>query len=720
MKTIRNIGEILVIFVASVMVLIPVFGYVAMDFSHPADVKWVNDSEGKKEASFQYPSSISECTQRFFQLINSPLQPSYPTVALACIFWGIVLMCVSCSVNDWDLGDTLKTIGLKSLIVQIFLILVCVIGFQLNKYYLNPEVALKLVSTDQELVKKLLNNYQTEVHIGSFLLPLFSFIVFDIAVLGLGMLAALGMNKSLDWLAEKANWENREGREINGRMVLISSDRIVQYLRLEWVIRWLPWPVAVLKRERLSSGFLDAFLKEMAHEAKKFVTDSFLSNFQKALRECLLKLDEGFVSRFAQAWNNQFMMWARANPDQIKSVLAAGSVDSAEKVLAETAAKTVNLARQEISATVAETVRGRLTGFWVSLMGKMRPVVIQNQNGFSNFSPVLPAGTRVFLTRGNTTLVVVEQKPQIRSVLFSGNFVGHYGGLGKVEDRPDDRFKLAFPYTLFVLYFCEGRFKSLYFLYRTQPLGSIEDSVFTPNLPNMAEHGGVCLGSIKGIPDTGLAEQAEAVIAHFWNSQFNTDIPQNFVNIAHRERKLATLKRWEENTEKDPMFILSVEWRKVASLKKLLESLMGDGTQFVDVMREFDRIAKERIGEAAADVGAEVSKQIESLGFSGMCDKTAAKVLAGEMEKIAAGLVDMVLTRADRVFVGENQEAIRRLSEAVGEAIPETLSSNLGKTITQGDFSSRVDIWETMRRLVPIKEEKNDGTSDSDTDSQEG
>ncbi|MBI4118991.1 MAG: hypothetical protein HY452_01890 [Parcubacteria group bacterium] len=717
LRVLRHIAEILLILLVNIAILIPWFGYMAMDFSQPTEVAWLTNDKGEKQGvSLNYPNSISERAQRFYQLIHSPVEPSYSTVIVLCLLTVIGLVSVPYFlVHEKNDEDTFIDLAIKTIPIQLFLIAVCVVGFILNYTYLNPEDMLRQSIADQELANAAIKRYMLDIYVGSWMVPTMILLVLDAVTVVFGALVINGINTLSEWPATRTRqvvWENQE--IINNRIIVVHQNRVTEYLKLEWAIKWVPWPVAVLKKERLSVTSLNAFLNEIANQARRFVTEVFISNFTETTRNCLSRLDPRLIAGFAQVWQNQLLEWTRTNADKIKSEFAARSDSSAEQLLTQTSAETAERIKQEMSATAAEMVRERLSVFWGEAMNQLRPFITQNQTGWGNATPVLPEGTRIFLTQGGTTLIVVEQKPQIRSVLFSGSFVDYFGGLGEVEDRPNERFKLAFPYTLFVLRFIDGQFERLSFLYRNQALRSIEDGVFTSNLPNIDHRNNVCLGGIKNTTGLSLAEQTETVITYFWDSVFNTDLRNGFTEIAAKIPALSTLKKWEEETNQNPAFVLSAEWSQFGTLSQLLQGLLKDAV-LTDVMRELGKIAKCSTSDVAVSCGTQISKHIAGMDFSRLCYNAAAKTLDQELAATSRRLVDMILANADKTLAGRGESVRQDLSKAMIQAIPEALSDNLREIIAGGRFSSRVDVWDTMLRLVPREEVVSDDSA-ADTD----
>ena len=88
----------------------------------------------------------------------------------------------------------------------------------------------------------------------------------------------------------------------------------------------------------------------------------------------------------------------------------------------------------------------------------------------------------------------------------------------------------------------------------------------------------------------------------------------------------------------------------------------------VDVLGEFDHLAKTAIGEAGKDVGGAVAQRVGSIDFSSQCDAIAEKAITGLVEKIACGLVECIAKNGEEVFSG-GDSGCDELAVAFGGAI---------------------------------------------------
>jgi hypothetical protein len=59
--------------------------------------------------------------------------------------------------------------------------------------------------------------------------------------------------------------------------------------------------------------------------------------------------------------------------------------------------------------------------------------------------------------------------------------------------------------------------------FRTQPIASLDATLFSSTLPNTNDDGIVCLGSVR-VSGASVGERVDALIGAFWASRFNQDL----------------------------------------------------------------------------------------------------------------------------------------------------------------------------------------------------
>lgn len=191
-----------------------------------------------------------------------------------------------------------------------------------------------------------------------------------------------------------------------------------------------------------------------------------------------------------------------------------------------------------------------------------------------NLLEIVPNGTRYLGSCGSGKICVVEYHPTLKTLRFETDSNGEKGGI----------FRLAFPYIVFIVRLMPsyGRENLLivdrmHIGYRNKPLKSLNDKIYCVNLPNCDIDNHVCLGrawdkisdELKS-KDSSLSCMVEGVIGYFWNSTFNDDLTDTFVSCSRSNGEIENLKIWQENSTKNPLFILNLDWGNGISLSEFL------------------------------------------------------------------------------------------------------------------------------------------------------
>ena len=171
-------------------------------------------------------------------------------------------------------------------------------------------------------------------------------------------------------------------------------------------------------------------------------------------------------------------------------------------------------------------------------------------------TPILPTGCRFFRQKGDRSMFVIEQAPQTRQLKYEGS-----------------RYKLAFPYVVFILPFTGEAVNTdqMSVYYRTKPLTDMGDSVSYSNLWNLNDSGvGMCTGSMR-VEGSSLAQKAESFISGFWRSEFNSDITGLWNQAVGRFPQVNSIEKWQEESAKNPLFPLGIKWFEAGRLSDVIE-----------------------------------------------------------------------------------------------------------------------------------------------------
>ena len=278
----------------------------------------------------------------------------------------------------------------------------------------------------------------------------------------------------------------------------------------------------------------------------------------------------------------------------------AFEADNARLISQALLGKTAEELRQKINAAISQRV-GRTTQEIVgNLCDESEALVrdiqfdlmeriwdaFQQYKEASDQSPlVMPDGIKIAYTKGNRTILVVEQKPQTRTVAFTSKLLTRKVA-EQAKDRSENgyRYTLAFPYVYFVLVFDKGQYKHHELYFRNKSLTSPREHIYLAPLPNVWADGdkskAICMGDgfsrAVGKENT-IARQCELAISDFWQRPFSEDLGEG--DYSKLDKKIKNFAEWQKNTEKDPLFILQVNWQKGKTIKGVIEALLEHRTQ---------------------------------------------------------------------------------------------------------------------------------------------
>lgn len=108
--------------------------------------------------------------------------------------------------------------------------------------------------------------------------------------------------------------------------------------------------------------------------------------------------------------------------------------------------------RQKVVVGAQDSVSDLLDSFKFSLAEAVFEVAagwkVVNREPF-----LFPRGCRFCHTRGNTTIFVIEQEPQIRTLSFEGRMIGEtpFTGENFEPEPPPERLPMALPYVVFLI-----------------------------------------------------------------------------------------------------------------------------------------------------------------------------------------------------------------------------------------------------------------------------
>jgi len=180
----------------------------------------------------------------------------------------------------------------------------------------------------------------------------------------------------------------------------------------------------------------------------------------------------------------------------------------------------------------------------------------------------IPEGVRFIRRRGEAVVLVIEEKPQVRTVRWlSEDSPSPYGRKAMYRTA-----RLAFPFIVIIVALRGGALTGYQqCFYRTAPLQRLDDPLFLPNLYNVAKGYGqlcwLCLANLsKNLSPLSWEEKVKEIRQHLWATGFNqsSEIHEGnsyWQTMRRIDRRLSSLPAWEEASKKDPFFPLTVCWQ---------------------------------------------------------------------------------------------------------------------------------------------------------------
>ncbi len=184
----------------------------------------------------------------------------------------------------------------------------------------------------------------------------------------------------------------------------------------------------------------------------------------------------------------------------------------------------------------------------------------------------IPDNVKWVVRSGKLTVYILELKPELRRI----KWVAEAGA--KADENGYKFRKLATPYIVMSVPFYGGQLQpQLELFYRTEPLTSLDNPLSTCNLLNVSMgsrvagmHGfktWVCTQYLNTKYCKGTADILTEIISHVFGGGFNRSSDRNegasgfsTYEAAMCDERVKNVERWENESEKNPRFVLDVDW----------------------------------------------------------------------------------------------------------------------------------------------------------------
>lgn len=197
---------------------------------------------------------------------------------------------------------------------------------------------------------------------------------------------------------------------------------------------------------------------------------------------------------------------------------------------------------------------------------------------------VYPEGCRFMYTnQQNHGVMVIEQQPQVRTILLSDRSKRH----------------IPLPYVVFVVQYVvrhgSYNYAGLQVGFRNNPIKSLEDHLYSPSLPNFTNHT-VCMGSYEGVSNGDTpTDVADDIIGTFWQSVFGN----GFHGFKYGNKTISSWTAWEVIAGNNPLNILKAKWNGGKPLSSMIAQYNEQRTSLAGrhmndfVQKAWNRLANE-------------------------------------------------------------------------------------------------------------------------------
>ncbi len=211
----------------------------------------------------------------------------------------------------------------------------------------------------------------------------------------------------------------------------------------------------------------------------------------------------------------------------------------------------------------------------------------------STRSAMFPEGCVYHESGVGEDIYVVEFPAQLRTVTWKFVSWADIANTGAIRrfglvpaDRTRTRFRLAFPYTVFVVFLGDGGLRDSHLFFRPEPIHDLREPLFWPCTTNInADNAKICFSDIPAVRRSDGPRGVDRVIEEFWATAFNDHWASWWNHYRGRVPQLNSVWEWEYWSRRTPSWTLGAPWSPYPrSLRELIDAWRarcgGNGRQF--------------------------------------------------------------------------------------------------------------------------------------------
>ena len=271
--------------------------------------------------------------------------------------------------------------------------------------------------------------------------------------------------------------------------------------------------------------------------------------------------------------------------------------------------RVVNFIKTTTSQKLAGAIRDKVTPVCKEMLKKMNDKLDTYTERYLSAPPIIfaPSNTKLIRRGFATTIIIVEQKPTVKTLKF--NFEGYSVPTG---DDPTMRVSLSLPYLWFAFVKNDSnQVVTPYLFAGNKPLTAETDQLSLPPFTNInITDGRICYGNeMAGWEGrySNLSESIDNFIAQYWQTAFTHEWTDCFNHYKVKVPQMRSLREWERTSRDDPAFGIKMPLYGLRTLNSFVtQHLQARGTpQDLDTIRtemeRFVRTETEVLGARVAD-----------------------------------------------------------------------------------------------------------------------
>lgn len=454
-------------------------------------------------------------------------------------------------------------------------------------------------------------------------------------------------------------------RQIEGLIVLEKNVRglIFKSVRIRFD-RYFFWIIPLYKIEREYDYNQIPFDEGLSGPLSKIAKtlDGHINNSQKTLWDTVTK---SMVSGLSTTVGNLRDTFLKKLMDEYKSFHNEFFSDVFKKSHREYRKSVTEAIKLNCTTLLSEGAKRMIASIQLKILKNQERC--GGQGIMSSSCDALPNNCRFVFRRGGVSTFVIEQSPTVRTIVYRKS-----------------TFRIAMPYVVFMVTLCGKDFHSMRMFFRNSPLRNEEDELCCPALPNISSDDyHVCFPYPKERNQSPTVV-VESALQNYWGSEFNSDLRVFFEKSASLFPQLSTLDSWQENSRRDPGFVLNLPWESTnmsvaSAAKRAIDTACRNYSEDEESLNDYINTVSQRLASETTEklhfmVSHTSTEDITSLP---LVEAKFAKLVQGKLDDLKNDVNKMLTVRPGK-----------KLDDVLCAKAREALSANLAQEIAE--FNQRL------------------------------